>query len=118
MISLDRVPNNMIMKTVGKDSGTQNFVSIRVSFQENNLLMDKKKSAEQGRYFQYGMEKDWVSIVHGDSLRPVFYQPLEQRSGQIHEGILVFEIPGGKFPDTLFYKDSPEVWGRQLVVFQ
>ena len=117
-IYLDRVSNEVVMLKNGGDSNSNHFVSIKVGFKDDNLIADRSVAKERGLYYQYGMEKDWVALVQSDSITPVFYQPLEQRMQQLHEGILVFEISQGRFPDTLCYKDALGIWGKQMVVFQ
>jgi hypothetical protein len=117
-IFLDRVSNAMILKENLGDSNSNRFVSIKVGFKDDNLIADRSVAKERGLYYQFGMEKDWVALVQNDSITPVFYQPLEQRMQQLHEGILVFEISQGRFPDTLCYKDALGIWGKQMVVFQ
>jgi hypothetical protein len=114
MIYLDRVPNSKVMRENSNTKGTK-FYSYLVGFQDSSLITDNKKKLERERYFQYDMYRDWVMLMNGDSLRPVFFQPLPQKIQQAEEGILVFEIPYNKVSDTLIYTDSYGSWGQHQI---
>jgi len=114
MISLDKVPNEMVIQK-STDSSNNNFFSYAVSFQDSSLITDPKRQLEMGKYYQYDMHKDWVALVNGDSVRPVFYQPKVKKTIQVNEGIIVFEIPSGIEPDTLFFSDSYGAWGKHQI---
>jgi hypothetical protein len=114
MIGLDKVPNETVME-LPKDTGNVNFFSYSVSFQDSTLVTDAQKKLEMGKYYQYDMQNDWVAMVNGDSVRPVFYQPKVKKSVQLNEGIIVFEIPSGIEPDTLIFADSYGYWGKHQV---
>ena len=109
MITLDKVPNKMVMQDNGDNNGS--FFSYKVGFLDSTLITDKKKLMDIGKYFQYDMYKDWVVLVNGDSIRPVFFQPEIKKIAQLNEGVIVFEIPSRIEPDTLLYMDSYGAWG-------
>ena len=114
MISLDKVPNEMVLqKSAGSDYNK--FFSYAVSFRDSSLITDQKKQLEMGKYYQYDMHKDWIALVNGDSVRPVFFQPGVKKTVQVNEGIIVFEIPSGIEPDTLFFSDSYGAWGQHQI---
>ena len=115
MMYLDAVNNQEVMQEkVGGDTATQ-FYSFLVGFQDSVLTTDDKKELAKGKYYQYEMYKNWVALVNGDSIAPVFYQPKTKRYKQTEEGILVFEFPRNIKPDTLVYKDSYGPWGVQRI---
>ncbi len=116
MIGIDKVPNNAVIQTTStdSDSGTS-FFSYAVSFQDSVLILDKDKQLDLGKYYQYEMHKDWIALVNGDSIRPVFYQPGVKRSLQTNEAIIVFEVAPGCEPDTLLFMDSYGAWGQHEV---
>ncbi|HET6995789.1 MAG TPA: hypothetical protein VFI06_12445 [Chitinophagaceae bacterium] len=109
MITLDKVPNKMVMQQGTNNNGP--FFSYKVAFLDSSLQTDRKKQIDIGKYFQYDMYKDWVMLVKGDSVRPVFFQPEIKRITQLDEGVIVFEVPSGIEPDTLLYLDSYGTWG-------
>jgi len=109
MISLDKVPNTLVMRK-DKDNNP-NFFSYLVNFHDSSVTTDKKKLLDTGKYYQHDMYKDWVVLVNGDSVRPVFYQPSIKKTIQADGGVIVFEIPSGSEPDTLIYMDSYGTWG-------
>jgi hypothetical protein len=109
MISLDKVPNTMVMKK--SEYGNSAFFSYQVSFLDSSLITDPKKQLDINKYYLYDMYKDWVALVNGDSVRPVFFQPGIKKTSQVNDGVIVFEMPRGIEPDTLLYLDSYGAWG-------
>jgi hypothetical protein len=116
MMYLDGVPNAAVMQENKNDSSGTEFCSFLVGFQDSSMAVDAKKQEEKQKYFQYEMYKNWTAIVNGDSIAPVFFQPKAKLQQQMDEGILVFEYPVGKKPDTLVYKDSFGPWGLQQII--
>lgn len=115
-IYLDRVSNASVMKeTIGSGAGTR-FCSFLVSWQDSAVSTDKDRQRTREKYFQYDMQKDWVALVKGDSLYPVFFQERPGLNQQFKEGIMVFELPRDVTPDSLIYKDSFGTWGKRLFV--
>jgi hypothetical protein len=45
----------------------------------------------------------------------VFFQEKPGLSEMVKEGVMVFETPSGKMPDTLIYRDSFGPWGTQIL---
>lgn len=115
-IYLDKVANRQVMVAKQEDTGKSHFVSYRVSFEDSVLITDIKKQQERGRYYQYEMEKDWIMLVNGDSIRAVFAQPFPKHSLPLTESIVVFELSEGLQPDTLFYRDSYGYWGQHFIL--
>lgn len=109
-ISIDQVPNSVLK--AGTDSG---FVSYRIRFTDSSLTTDPAKSDELNKYYQYTMSKDWVLLAAGDSIRPVYYQPVVKRFAQVNEGIAVFELDPGRAADTIVFLDSKGIWGSHKV---
>lgn len=114
---IDQLDNRSIMKEnpAPQDSKTI-FCSFLVGWMDSTISTDQKAKLAREKYFQYDMQKDWVALVKGDSLYPVFFQEKPGLNSQLKEGALVFEIPAGTRPDTLIYKDSFGAWGTRLFV--
>jgi hypothetical protein len=118
MIYADKIPCNAVMQET-RDTGSHTvFHCYRIGFIDSLFVAKAtgKKDLDAGKYYQYGMEKDWVALVNGDSLTPVFFQPKERFEEQRHEAVIVFETPGDKEPDTLIYKDSYGAWSTQQLI--
>jgi hypothetical protein len=113
---IDEVPNDLVMKTGSKKNNTSEFYSLLVGFQDSTLNASKPPDEKQTKYFQYDMPKDWFAIVDGDSLSPVFSVPRTKLHKETDEAIIVFEVPKGRRPDTLVYKDSFGPWSVQQIV--
>ncbi len=113
---LDRLESRSVMKEDVSSGSKTIFCSFLVGWQDSAFIMDKKKGMAREKYFQYDMQKDWVALVKGDSVYPVFFQERPGLNSQLKEGALVFEIPAGARADTLVYKDSFGVWGTRLFV--
>lgn len=76
-----------------------------------------KKTLETGKYYQFDVQNDWVAMIQGDSVMPVFYQPKQRLESHRNEGVLVFETKDGKGPDTLIYKgSSTNGWEPQQLI--
>jgi len=114
MLYVDKVDNKRVMKEE-KSIDNKHFVSYKVGFYDSTLVTDKKKQEEVGLYYQYKMSYDWKAIVNGDSLSPVFFQPVTTLNNQVKEGILVFELPADKQPDTLVYNDASGTWNTRII---
>ena len=111
---VDRVDNRVVMQ---KDNTSQNrFCSFRIGWADSAAGIDKSKAVEKERYFQYKVQQDWKALAGGDTLLPVFFQERPGLSEQLKEGVIVFETPEGRQPDTLIYRDSFGAWGTQLFV--
>ena len=115
LLYLDRMDNRAVMQAVDT-AGKTNFCSFLVGWRDSLPATDAKKRQDRERYFQYSMQQDWVAMVDGDSLRPVFFQQKPGLDPQLDEGAMVFEIPRGRQVDTLVYRDSFGAWGTQIFV--
>lgn len=115
-IYVDKTEPGSVLADVKQLNGQTRFCAFKVGFEDSVLLADRQKQLNQGKYYQYDMEKDWVLLAQGDSIRPVFYQPAVQRTPQLNEGVLVFEVPAGSNADTLYYNDSWGFWGRHIIL--
>ncbi len=110
---VDGVANKKVLKE--RDSGNYTFSSFRIGFTDS-LPHDKKEEIALNKYFDYEMQRDWVALVNGDTLRPVFVQPMVRKNVQSREALLVFEIMKGQQPDTLVYKSPFGPKEIQLIV--
>lgn len=115
MIYLDRVDCKRVMQE-GEASGV--FHCYKLGFVDSLVTAKPKDKSDEkaGKYFQYDMQRDWVAISGGDTLRPVFFEPVLRHELHRTEGILVFESLNGKAPDTLIYTDSFGSWGTQQFI--
>jgi hypothetical protein len=117
MIYVDEVSCSSVLSEVDSSKGETGFHCYRVGFVDSLPAKAKdKKDLERGKYYQYDIYRDWVALINGDSVRPVFYQPMIKREINKEEGVLVFEIIKNKKPDTLVYNDSYGPWGRQVII--
>jgi hypothetical protein len=118
MIYVDKISCSSVMRNEDSVGSNTSFRCFRVGFIDSLTIAKAtdKKSLDAGKYYQYDMQKDWVALVNGDSLRPVFYQPRQRMENHRYEGILVFEVPRDKEPDTLVYADSYSSWGTQVII--
>ena len=111
---VDRVDNRVVLQ---QDKASQNrFCSFRIGLTDSSTAIDRRGAVEKERYFQYGMQSDWKALTGGDSLSAVFFQEKPGLNGQVKEGVLVFETPDGRQPDTLVYRDSFGPWRTQIFV--
>lgn len=90
------------------------FVAYKIGFYDSTLTMDKNVKQAAGAYYQYGVSHDWRMVLEGDSVAPVWYYPVTALAQQVHEGILVFELPEDRQVDTLVYTDATGAWGTQI----
>jgi hypothetical protein len=104
LISIDAVPNSSVMRNADTDTGSTRFYTFRVGIADS-LIADKKQEMVKQRYYDFEMEQDWIAVVNGDSMHPVFFHPQPQKTQVLKEFIMVFELPAGWKPDTLIYKD-------------
>ena len=102
----DRISNGAFMKTMDTDKQSTEFVSYKIGFEDSALILNREARQKKGKYIQYDMENDWKALINGDSLSPVFMQPLVKKNVEMDESILVFEVPVNQEPDTLIYSDS------------
>lgn len=110
-IYIDRVDNRVVMQN--SDATGNKFCSFRIGLADS---MNTKPSLEKERYFQYTMQGDWKALAGGDTLLAVFFQEKPSLNAMVKEGVMVFETPEGRQPDTLIYRDSYGAWGTQLFV--
>ena len=103
-IYIDAVPNSTVMKDSGNDTASSRFYSFRIGFADS-MIIDKKQEMEKQRYYDFEMQKDWMVLINGDSIRPVFFHPQVQKTTVLKEFIMVFEVPSAWKPDTFIYKD-------------
>lgn len=72
IITLDRVPVGHVLSR----GDTSAFCAYLISFTDSSGPSGKASSRDiTAKYYQYQMEKDWVVLDRGDSVRAVFYQP-------------------------------------------
>jgi hypothetical protein len=109
----DRIPNKAILKEDGGDTGTTVFYCLRIGLYDSTDVTDKKLEEAREKYYQLDMYRDWVLIDKGDSIVPVFYQPVPHKMDKLTEQVLVFEIPRGFRPSTLVYKDPYKLLGNR-----
>jgi hypothetical protein len=113
---VDRVDNRVMLQ---QDKASQDrFCCFRIGWADSTVSADRTKDVDKGRYFQYNVQKDWKALAGGDTLLPVFFQERPGLSDRLKEGVLVFETPTGRQPDTLIYRDSFGAWGTQLLVIR
>ncbi len=110
-IYIDRVDNRVVLQN--SDATNNKFCSFRIGLADS---LDTKQSLEKEKYFQYTMQGDWKALAGGDTLRAVFFQEKPGLNAMVKEGVMVFETPDGRTPDTLIYRDSYGSWGTQLFV--
>ena len=115
VLYLDRLDNRAILQKED-NSGVTRFSSFLVGITDSLVVSDADKRREREKYIQYGMQQDWVAVVGGDSLKPVFMQEKPNLDDKVRESALVFEIPGGAQADTLVYRDTYGDWGTQVFV--
>lgn len=116
-IYADRLPNRAILKEEGSDTGRSAFYCVRVGFYDSSHAIDAAQVAAKEKYYQLEMYKDWVLLCDGDSVAPVFYQPVPRKENQLTEQVLVYEIPKGVHPLSLVYKDPYGLLGDQHVLY-
>ena len=117
MMYVDKISCSSVIRSED-GAGNTSFRCFRVGFIDSLAVAKAtdKKSLDAGKYYLYDMQKDWVALVNGDSSMPVFYQPRQRLENHRNEGILVFEAPRDKEPDTLVYADSYSSWGTQRII--
>ena len=118
MLYVDKVPNSVVMQNPETDSVKTVFQSFLVGFKEYAAEAEPQTALARGVYFQYRMSQDWVALINGDSIRPVFSQSKVAVSQLITEQYIVFEIPKGTSVYTLVYRDSFGPWEEQKITFK
>jgi hypothetical protein len=111
---VDRVDNRVVLQP-GKTAQNK-FCSFRIGWTDSLAVTGKSASPEKERYFQYTVQHDWKALAGGDTLIPVFFQEKPGLNQQLKEGVMVFETPTGRQPDTLVYRDSFGAWGTQILI--
>jgi len=113
----DRIPNKVVLREDGGDRGATVFYCLRVGLYDSADVADKNIEAAREKYYQLDMYKDWVLLNGGDSIAPVFYQPVPHKMDKLTEQVLVFEVPRDFQASTLVYKDPYKLFGnRQTMV--
>jgi hypothetical protein len=107
---LDPVDSRVVMQK-GSEG---HFCSFRVGWTDSSA--GTTPSREKERYFQYTAQYDWKALSGGDSLPAVLFQEKPGLNSLVKEGVVVFETPDGRQPDTLVYRDSYGSWGTQIFV--
>lgn len=100
---IDKVDPRSVMQITESDSLTT-FCCYKIGMTDS-ISYNKEQELEWNKYFNFGMQNDWLAMINGDSLAPVFLHPILTGQKQ-KEAVLVFEIPAGKEPDTLVFKRS------------
>ena len=111
---VDKVDNRVVLQQAR--SSQNSFCSFRIGWTDSATAAGKLQSTEKERYFQYTVQQDWKALAGGDTLLPVFFLEKPSLSEQLKEGVIVFETPEGRQPDTLIYRDSFGPWGTQVFV--
>jgi hypothetical protein len=112
---IDRLDNRVVLQR--QDStGPTTFCSFLVGWRDSLPAGDAKRSQDKEKYIQYRMQQDWMAIVGGDTLKPVFFQERPHLDDQLREAAVVFEIPRGSRADTLVYRDTWGDWGVQVFI--
>jgi hypothetical protein len=109
----DRIPNKVILKEDGGDSGATVFYCLRIGLYDSTGSSGDKLETAREKYYQLDMYRDWVLINKEDTITPVFYQPVPRKKDKLTEQVLVFEIPRGFRPSTLVYKDPYKLLGNR-----
>jgi len=115
-IYADRLPNRAVLKEEAVDSGRTAFYCLRIGLYDSTIATGAAEQTARDKYYQLDMYKDWVLLCGGDSLAPVFYQPVPSREKQLTEQVMVYEIPKGANPVSLVYKDPYGLLGNQHVL--
>jgi hypothetical protein len=118
MIYADKIACDAVMRNTDSNR-TGAFHCYLVGFIDSLGIAkaQDKKTLETGKYYQFDVQNDWMAMIQGDSVMPVFYQPKQRLESHRNEGVLVFEMKDGKGPDTLIYKgSSSNGWGPQQLV--
>jgi hypothetical protein len=115
VVYIDEVDNRMVMDKKGSSPGTSVFRSYLIGMEEGEPGDGKMEIASR-RYFEYDLPHDWKLLLNGDSIAPVFFQPKPLLNGRLMEGVMVFEVPGDRIPDSLVYADGSGSRGRQLII--
>jgi hypothetical protein len=114
---LDQVKNKQVMEIKNADEDKL-YASYLVGFYDSSWAPDPQqpqKTTDGQTYYQYNMPDKWRAVVGGDSLTPVFYQPVQQADNKINAGVIVFQLPEGIRPDTLVYRDAAEGWENMTI---
>jgi hypothetical protein len=101
-------------RQVMKADSNNSFIAYKIGF-EDSVQGDKKYEQERSVYYDYRMGNDWKVVAGGDSISPVFFQPVTALNKTNKEEILVFELPAGQHPDALVYDDSFGDWQKQII---
>ena len=112
-IYADRIPNKVVLKDDGGDSGTTVFYCLRIGLYDSTESSDAKLEAAREKYYNLDMYKDWVLLNKGDTITPVFYQPVPRKMQKLTEQVLVFEVPRGFRASMLVYKDPYKLLGNR-----
>jgi hypothetical protein len=115
-IYVDRVPNKAVLKDEGADTAATSFYCLRIGLYDSTATVDAKQKAAKEKYYQLDMYRDWVLLNNGDSIAPVFYQPVPHKEEQLTEHVLVYEMPKGFKPSRLVYKDPYGLLGNRQVL--
>ncbi|QEC44788.1 hypothetical protein [Pseudobacter ginsenosidimutans] len=114
---LDQVKNKQVMQI--KDAEEDKlYASYLVGFHDSAWAPDPqqpKKAEERQVYYQFNMSNNWRAIVNGDSLLPVFYQPVPNADNKVNAGVIVFQLPEGTRPDTLVYRNAGDGWENMII---
>ncbi|HSC38937.1 MAG TPA: hypothetical protein VLD19_13740, partial [Chitinophagaceae bacterium] len=75
----DRVPNRVVLQDEGPDTAKTSFYCLRIGLYDSTATTDAKQKSAREKYYQLDMYHDWVLLNNGDSIAPVFYQPVPHK---------------------------------------
>lgn len=89
------------------DSGYAGFYCFRIGLTDSSAMKitDEKIKQEIDKYWQYDMWQDWMMLVGGDTIRPVFHEPATSLNVVEKKAVLVFETEVMRAVDTLLFTD-------------
>lgn len=114
---LDQVKNKQVMQ-ISDPAEDKRYASYLVGFLDSNWMPDPqqpRKEEDRLNYYRFHMAEKWRAIVNGDSLIPIFYQPVPQIDKKLNSGVIVFEVPDGQRPDTLVYSGTEDGWDNMTI---
>jgi hypothetical protein len=109
-VYVDQFDSRRLVQTAGANA----FTCYKITF-EDSELPDEKSKRERNLYYEFRAGNDWKALSAGDSIKPVFFQPIKGLNEQVKEVVLVFELPEGRRADTLVYNDSYGDWQQQVM---
>jgi len=113
-LCVDTLDNHLVFDKDNPGNAT-NLRCFLISWSDHLPEGDEMGLLQRQNYFQNQMQQDWLALVGGDSVHPLFFRQKPLLNRHLRQGALVFSLPPGGSIDTLVYRGTDGFWKKQLI---